>query len=65
METAINVVALKSAMMRKGYGSSELCEEAGVNRNTLINTVKRGYCRIATAGKLAKALNMKPEELMK
>ena len=58
----LNTTNIKAAMIRQYMTQGALAEKAGVSRQTVCVTLARGTCSIATAAKIAAALNLAPDE---
>lgn len=64
MLVKINPKAIKRGMAKQCIGPLGLAREAGLSGETVSKTLKKGHCLIQTAGMIAKALNVEPEEIM-
>jgi transcriptional regulator with XRE-family HTH domain len=56
---------LKNIRLEKGLTVPQLVKLSGVHRRTIQDIEKRGDCKISTALKLANALNVSLDELIK
>lgn len=60
----INKTKLEIAMARAELNRNTLAEKAGLPIPTVCNVYKRGSCKPATAGKIAKALECDVTEII-
>lgn len=62
---AININAIKLAMMAKCYNVPQLAKVAGVKPLTIIKVLRgEGNPRPATVGRIAKALDVEPAQIV-
>lgn len=61
----INGLAIKKAMAKKQLTSAELAERMGMSRQNLSAVLMRGTCSIINAGRIADALGVPFEEIVK
>lgn len=60
----INPKAIKRMMGAHLLTQEGLAQVAGVSRGTINSTLLKGSCSVQTAGKIARALNVDPAELI-
>lgn len=62
---AVNINAIKLAMVAKCYNVPQLAKVAGVKPLTVIKMLRgEGTPRMATMGKVAKALDVEPAQIV-
>lgn len=61
---SINVFVINCAMVDQVMSQRKLAELSGVSTQSICNTLGRGTCRPEVAGKIAKALGLKPEQIL-
>ena len=54
----IDVKNFHAALIQKGWTYSELSKKARVSRQSILQIVKCGQCSLATAGRIARVLNI-------
>ena len=59
----INGQKIQTLQAALGISQGRLAEMSEVSRQTLSTLLARGSCRPETAGKIARALGVKPEEI--
>lgn len=61
----LNAKAIKMGMINQCMGIRELSEATGISVHTLSKIINHGgKSRLTTIGKLAKALEVKPQEIL-
>ena len=60
----INISRIKIAMVEKCLNYSALAEQIGMTRQGINRVMSRGSCSVTTAGRMAKALDIPPEEII-
>ena len=64
MSVDLNIRAVKVRMAEKGLNGTQAAKLAQVSRQNLCTILKRGSCSIASARKLAFALDMTMDEII-
>lgn len=60
----INTLRIKQHMYANLMTQQQLAKAAGVSRATINCTLLKGSCSIQTAGKIAKAMGVRPSEII-
>ena len=60
----ISKIKLEIALANECMNPSELCKKANIQQQTYRRIASNGECKPATVGKVAKALNVKVEDLV-
>ena len=61
----LNSLAIKKLMVEKGMSIKALSNLSGISRQSVSTILARGTCSIVNAGRIAAALQVKPEEIWK
>lgn len=61
----IDVWAIKIALARNKMRTSDLCEKTGISQSNLSSMIRRGRMRSTTAGRIAEALGVDVETIIK
>jgi plasmid maintenance system antidote protein VapI len=61
---AINVKKIQYEMAKEELTYTELANRSGIHKTTISEIISRGSCTPAYVGKLAKALELDPLEIM-
>ena len=61
----IKVMEIKKIMAESGWNNSVLAKESGISRQSISTILARGSCSIPSAGKIARALGVELETIMK
>lgn len=65
MKYNLNLEVLNLAMLNKGYSISKLSKKSGVSKSSISRLIKNTHeSRIETIYKIAKALDIKSEDLL-
>lgn len=60
----INVKLIQQTMAAQEISYTALAEASGLSRPAISTIIKRGTCSPVNAGKIARALNIEPAELI-
>lgn len=61
----LDKVKVKLAMATRGYNNSKLAEQTGIQRQNISTLLNRGTCRPETVVRIARALEIDPETIVK
>lgn len=61
----IDSLKIKLLMAEQGMKQSALADLCGISRQNISAMLTRGTCSVPKVGQLAKALGVKPEEIIK
>ena len=61
----IDRIKIKLAIAQKEMNQTEFAEKCGISRQSICAILGRGTCSIANVGKIAKALGIEPQEIIK
>lgn len=61
----VDVKNFHAALVQKGWTYTELSQKARVSRQSILQISKSGQCSLATAGRIARVLNIDAREFLK
>lgn len=61
----LDVPKIKLILAEREMNQSDLAKKCGVNRQQINNILSRGSCTLKTMGKIAKALGVPVQEIVK